>query len=82
MKYKPEYSAVSTQLMNLRLDNSEIRAGLTIVGDDYCDSRQIDRIDYLKIDVEGAEYDILLNADPNTFEKINNIFLVSTLIIF
>lgn len=32
-------------------------------------------IDLLKIDVEGAEYDILLNADPNTFEKINNIFL-------
>lgn len=32
-------------------------------------------IDLLKIDVEGAEYDILLNADPNTFEKVNNIFL-------
>lgn len=59
MKYKPEYSAVSTHLMNLRLDNSEIRTGLTIVGDDYCESRRIEKIDYLKIDVEGAEKKVL-----------------------
>lgn len=32
-------------------------------------------IDLLKIDVEGAEYDIILNADPSLFNRINNIFL-------
>ena len=32
-------------------------------------------IDLLKIDVEGAEYDIILNADSSIFDRINNIFL-------
>jgi hypothetical protein len=32
-------------------------------------------IDLLKIDVEGAEYDIILNTDNSLFEKINNIFV-------
>jgi FkbM family methyltransferase len=59
MKYKPEYSAVSTHLMNLRLDGSEIRTGLVMVGDDYCESRKIEKINYLKIDVEGAEKYVL-----------------------
>lgn len=55
IKYKPEYSAVSTSIMDLRLDNSELRTGLVIKGDDYVKSRNIDKIDFLKIDVEGAE---------------------------
>lgn len=32
-------------------------------------------IDLLKIDVEGAEYDIIMNTDVSVFNKINNIFL-------
>ena len=32
-------------------------------------------IDLLKIDIEGAEYDIILDADVSLFDKINNIFL-------
>jgi FkbM family methyltransferase len=32
-------------------------------------------IDLLKIDIEGAEYDIILNADVSVFDQINNIFL-------
>jgi FkbM family methyltransferase len=32
-------------------------------------------IDLLKIDIEGAEYDIILNANVSVFDQINNIFL-------
>ncbi len=32
-------------------------------------------IDLLKIDIEGAEYDIIENTDQTIFNKINNIFL-------
>jgi FkbM family methyltransferase len=32
-------------------------------------------IDLLKIDIEGAEYDIFENLDNSLFDKINNIFL-------
>jgi len=32
-------------------------------------------IDLLKIDIEGAEYDIILNTDVSVFGQINNIFL-------
>lgn len=32
-------------------------------------------IDLLKIDIEGAEYDVILNADPSVFNNVNNIFL-------
>jgi FkbM family methyltransferase len=32
-------------------------------------------IDLLKIDIEGAEYDIIMQADPKLFNNVNNIFL-------
>lgn len=68
MKYKPSYSAVSTSVMDLRLDNSEIRKGLVIKGDDYMESRNIDTIDYLKIDTEGAE-DKVFKGFENSFNQ-------------
>jgi FkbM family methyltransferase len=73
MKYKPEYSAVSTQLMNLRLDNSIIRSGLVLTGDDYCESRRIESIDYLKIDVEGAEKNVLKGFERMLSEQRVNV---------
>jgi FkbM family methyltransferase len=36
---------------------------------------QIDRIDLLKLDCEGSEYDILLNCDAAVFDKIGSIAL-------
>lgn len=55
MKYRPDYDAVSTYLHDLKVDGFEWRKGLTMTGDQYVDSRQIDYIDYLKVDTEGAE---------------------------
>lgn len=55
MKYKTSYDALSTSVLDLRLDDSELRTGLVLTGDQYVESRQIQQIDYLKIDTEGAE---------------------------
>lgn len=55
VKYKPEYDAVSTTILNLRLDNSEIKTGLVVTGDEYITSRGIESIDFLKVDTEGSE---------------------------
>lgn len=61
VKYRPEYDVVSSYVMDLAMDNSEIRNGLIMSGDAYCDSRRISYIDFLKIDTEGAE-GIVLNG--------------------
>lgn len=54
-KYKSSYDAVSSSVMDLRLDDSEIMTGLVCSGDEYVKSRKIDQIDFLKIDTEGNE---------------------------
>jgi len=36
----------------------------------FLTSRGIEQVDYLKLDCEGAEYDILYNADTQTIKKI------------
>jgi len=55
MKHKTTYDALSTIVTDLRLDESEMRTGLSFTGDQYVESRQIKHIDYLKLDVEGSE---------------------------
>lgn len=55
IKYKTTYDALSTVVTDLRLDESEMRTGLAFTGDQYVESRGIEHIDYLKLDVEGAE---------------------------
>lgn len=40
---------------------------------DFFDKYQIDHIDFLKIDCEGAEHEILQNTKPNILKKINTI---------
>jgi FkbM family methyltransferase len=39
------------------------------------EANNIDKVDYLKIDCEGCEYDIFFNMDDATFDKINNIVM-------
>jgi len=36
---------------------------------------KLKKIDVLKIDTEGAEYDIILNMPPKVFEKVDNILM-------
>lgn len=55
LKYKTDYDALSTVVMDLALDNSAIRSGLVFKGDDYVESRNIQQVDFLKIDTEGSE---------------------------
>jgi FkbM family methyltransferase len=40
---------------------------------DFCRQNQIDKIDFLKIDCEGAEYEILMNLPAESFAKIRRI---------
>jgi len=55
IKYCTTFDAVSTYLTELAVENFEWRTGLTMTGDQYAHSRRLDRIDFLKLDVEGAE---------------------------
>lgn len=59
MKWRKDYSAVSTHLLELAVENFEWRDGIVYTGDQYVNSRRIDYIDYLKIDTEGAEGKVL-----------------------
>jgi FkbM family methyltransferase len=42
---------------------------------DIITENKIEQIDYLKVDVEGAEYDILSNCPPETLAKVKHIVL-------
>lgn len=55
MKHCPNFPALSTHLENLYVENFEWRNGIVVRGDDYCSSHNIEYIDFLKIDTEGAE---------------------------
>lgn len=59
VQYVPQHPELSTQYYNLRLDSAETVTGIVIPGDDYVVSRNVQTIDYLKIDVEGAEGKVL-----------------------
>lgn len=47
----------------------------TTMLDEILRSNNIQKVDLLKIDAEGAEYPILLNASPRTLQKIEKIIL-------
>lgn len=57
----------SNELIEMKVD--------TIRLDDYCNTNQINNIDLLKIDVEGAEYDILENLNDDFYKKVKNVLI-------
>jgi FkbM family methyltransferase len=55
---------------------SEVLPVRTISLDEYCQERQIERIDLLKVDVEGGEYDVLFGAkDLLDHKAIHYVFI-------
>lgn len=52
---------------------SKVIAGVSL--DDLVKSNNLEKIALLKIDCEGAEYDIFENTSKDTFEKIHAIFM-------
>jgi len=57
----PEYITTSTE--------SELVNSISL--EDFITANGIQNIDFLKMDCEGSEYEILLNASPLTLEKID-----------
>jgi FkbM family methyltransferase len=68
MRHKTTYDTLSTIVTDVRLDDSVPITGLAFTGDQYVQSRCIDRIDYLKIDTEGAEGKVF-RGFYDTFKK-------------
>ena len=59
MKYIESFDAMSTYVASMHNDNFVWKEGLIITGDNYVRSREIEYIDFLKIDTEGAEKMVL-----------------------
>ncbi len=58
--FKRDESDEKIQIQNVKLE-------------DYCLTKKIERIDFLKLDCEGAEYDIILNLSQDFLKKIKKI---------
>jgi len=58
MQYRPDCDTICSYLP-VKMENSHWINGFVFRGDDYVESRNIDFIDFLKIDVEGAEEQVL-----------------------
>lgn len=58
-KHSVDYPAVSTTVLDMRIDDGIILSGLCVKGDEYMISRGVPYIDFLKIDVEGHEDKVL-----------------------
>ena len=58
VRYYPTFSEVSGVTAAIDLP-FEVRLCNVTTGDAYCDRREIERIDFLKLDVEGAEDSVL-----------------------
>lgn len=61
MYYHPEDDRLTSDMVRHRGDAVPFEARLTSL-DDFCDRQSIEKIDFLKIDVEGAEYKVMQGA--------------------
>jgi len=67
IKYCPGFDAYSTFLQEMAVKDQEWRTGLAFTGDQYAESRNLGQIDFLKLDVEGAE-GLVLDGFTKTLE--------------
>lgn len=78
--HSPQNPVISSTLSpdELESHNAGIKGNVTMTVDAITLRQLVDtygKIDLLKIDIEGGEYSVLLNADDSVFNSINNIFL-------
>lgn len=71
--YEMNEQRVNLMLMNIRLNNAKnVKGHLRVVRtvDDVFKENKLQRIDFLKIDCEGAEYEIFRNSDDCNLRKV------------
>ena len=71
--YMPDDNGALGSLLQETDSPLEIVQAVTL--DDIIADNHIEQIDYLKLDVEGAEYDILLNCLAETLAKVRRIIM-------
>jgi FkbM family methyltransferase len=59
INYSADNDRLSSPVLELWRPDGKLIPVLMMSGDDYCKSRQIESIDFLKIDTEGWEYKVL-----------------------
>lgn len=59
VKYVPHNDRVTTTISDIRHDDSVWTTGVVLPGDVYLKMHDISYVDYLKIDTEGHEYEVL-----------------------
>lgn len=74
MAYNPEYDAISTMFQEFDVGSDNKESGFIVKGDDYVRARKVDYIDFLKIDVEGAEQLVLQGLSETIKNKVGIIF--------
>ena len=76
VKDKPNYQLFSSSksFVKKHFPNEKIKKKIVICSSisNFLKSQAIDKIDYLALDIEGMDYDVLINFDLNKF-KIKNI---------
>jgi len=59
--------------MHFQAANAEVEKVRTVTLESFLDERGISQLDYLKMDCEGAEWDIVLQAPPDVLARIKHI---------
>lgn len=71
--FNSEYSSVSHSIIETGAENAITVRTISLAG--ILEANSIDRVNYLKIDAEGAEYLIALNAPREVLNKVDKIFI-------
>ena len=71
--YNSEHSSVSHSLVDPGAENTTKVRTVSLAG--ILTENRIERVNYLKIDAEGAEYLIVLNTPPEVLRRVDKIFI-------
>ena len=71
--FNSDHLSMSHSFFETNVENSTTVRTVSLAG--ILEANKIQHVDYLKIDAEGAEYLILLNAQPEVLNKVDKILL-------